>query len=67
MVPSIIIISPQLRLMKDIRDSVVADKFPEFVEKFMKQQFGDGPVPKWIIDALNKVGISLDSTEVVNS
>lgn len=53
--------------MKDIRDSVVADKFPEFVEKFMKQQFGDGPVPKWIIDALNKVGISLDSTEVVNS
>lgn len=30
----------------------------------MKQQFTDGIVPKWIVDALSEVGISLDLPEV---
>ncbi|KAG4071954.1 hypothetical protein HA402_006115 [Bradysia odoriphaga] len=57
----------QLRLMSDIRESIKENKFPEFVKKFMKQQFADGVVPKWIIDALSKVGISLDSPDGENS
>lgn len=53
--------------MNDIRDSIKADKFPQFVKEFMKQQFEDGVVPKWIIDALSEVGISLDTNDVVDS
>lgn len=52
--------------MNDIRDSIKANQFPEFVKKFMKQQFADGVVPKWIVDALNEVKISLDPPEVID-
>ncbi len=53
--------------MNDIRDSIKADEFPQFVKGFMKQQFADGDVPKWIVDALNEVGISLDLPEAADS
>lgn len=53
--------------MNDIRDSIKADKFPQFVNEFMKQQFADGLVPEWIVDALNEVGISLDTPVVTDS
>lgn len=46
--------------MNDMRESIKVDKFPLFVKEFMKQQFADGIVPKWIIDALSEVGVSLD-------
>ena len=32
-------IAYQMRLMKDIRESIVNDKFPEFVQIFMKQYY----------------------------
>lgn len=53
--------------MNDMRESIKANEFPQFVKTFMKQQFPDGAVPKWIIDALSAVGISLDPPDATDS
>ncbi|CAH1388461.1 unnamed protein product [Nezara viridula] len=49
----------QLKLMKDIRESIKEERFPEFVQLFMKKMFEDREVPKWIKDALAAVNIKL--------
>lgn len=49
----------QLRLMKDIRESIMENRYPEFVKSFMQRYFKEEPVPKWIVDALAKVNIHL--------
>ncbi|XP_055308328.1 queuine tRNA-ribosyltransferase catalytic subunit [Sitodiplosis mosellana] len=49
----------QLRLMRDIRESIIEDRFPEFVKTFMAQYFHEKNVPEWIIGALAKVNIQL--------
>lgn len=49
----------KLRLMRDIRESIVNDKFPEFVKAFMQQYYGSEPVPEWITTALARVNIQL--------
>jgi queuine/archaeosine tRNA-ribosyltransferase len=52
----------QLTLMKDIRDAIVRDEFPEFVRGFLKNLYHGNldKVPKWAIDALKEVNISID-------
>lgn len=49
----------QLKLMSDIREAIQSQKYPEFVKDFMKTQYKDKEVPKWIVDALNAVNINL--------
>lgn len=49
----------QQRLMKNIRDSIKEQKFPDFVAKFMLDLHPDKEYPKWIKDALNAVNIQL--------
>lgn len=49
----------QLRLMKTIRDSIAAGKFPEFVAGFFSQLYPEKNYPNWVIDALKTVNISL--------
>ncbi|XP_005104954.1 queuine tRNA-ribosyltransferase catalytic subunit 1 isoform X2 [Aplysia californica] len=49
----------QLRLMKSMRESILADKFPEFVTSFFKDMFPSGEFPQWAVDALDSVGIHL--------
>lgn len=49
----------QLKLMGNIRESITKDEFPQFVKQFMKEHFDDKQVPKWIVEALNKVNITL--------
>ncbi|KAJ2784575.1 Queuine tRNA-ribosyltransferase catalytic subunit 1 [Coemansia javaensis] len=48
----------QMRLMRDIRAAIVADRFPQFVRGFMQTRFGR-TVPRWIVEALRSVGIDL--------
>uniref|UniRef100_A0A0A9XKY3 Queuine tRNA-ribosyltransferase catalytic subunit 1 n=1 Tax=Lygus hesperus TaxID=30085 RepID=A0A0A9XKY3_LYGHE len=50
----------QLRLMRDMRESIKIQQFPQFVRKFMKNMFVDTEVPKWIREALDAVNINLD-------
>ncbi|KAI9590967.1 tRNA-guanine(15) transglycosylase-like protein [Syncephalis fuscata] len=52
-------ISYQMRLMRGIRESIVAGTFPEFVRTFMRNRFGDGNTPEWIVNALKSVNVEL--------
>lgn len=49
----------QLRLMKNIRDSIAAGKFPEFVCEFFLRLYPDKKFPQWIVDALKAVNIDI--------
>ena len=50
----------QLRLMRNIRESIISGKFPEFVQKFMWDNFPDRNYPKWVLDALAAVNVRLE-------
>ncbi|XP_046376211.2 queuine tRNA-ribosyltransferase catalytic subunit 1-like [Haliotis rufescens] len=49
----------QLMLMKGIRESIIEDKFPEFIKEFFRQYFPKGDYPAWTVEALAKVNVSL--------
>ena len=50
-----------MQLMRDIRESIKQDKFPEFIQGFMKMMFPDKSYPDWAVNALASVNIILDS------
>ncbi|RKP24307.1 queuine tRNA-ribosyltransferase 1 [Syncephalis pseudoplumigaleata] len=52
-------ISYQMRLMRGIRESIIAGTFPEFVRTFMVKRFGEGNIPQWIVNAMQSVNIYL--------
>jgi queuine tRNA-ribosyltransferase len=43
--------------MKSIRESIIADKFPEFVQDFMTLRYPKGDYPAWALEALASVNI----------
>ncbi|KAF2905441.1 hypothetical protein ILUMI_00733 [Ignelater luminosus] len=49
----------QVRLMKNIQDSITNGNFPEFVIKFMSDLYPNKNYPSWIIDSLAAVNIKL--------
>jgi len=51
----------QMRLMQDIRTSIVDGTFPNFVRQFVKQQYPQEDTPQWAIDALQDAGNDNDS------
>jgi len=48
----------QLQLMRDMRDAIEADKFPDFVKSYFDELYPEEK-PKWIVDALGSVNIEL--------
>ena len=50
-----------MQLMRDIRESIKQDRFPEFVQGFMKTMFPDNSYPDWAVKALASINIVLDS------
>uniref|UniRef100_A0A8C5JU16 Queuine tRNA-ribosyltransferase catalytic subunit 1 n=1 Tax=Junco hyemalis TaxID=40217 RepID=A0A8C5JU16_JUNHY len=53
-------IAYQMKLMGSIRDSIVQQRFPEFVREFMDTMYGGrGGPPAWAREALESVGITL--------
>ncbi|KAG5681434.1 hypothetical protein PVAND_010870 [Polypedilum vanderplanki] len=48
----------QLQLMRDIREAIDQDKYPEFVKTYMDELYPENK-PQWIVDALNSVNIKL--------
>ena len=52
-------IAYQLRLMIDVRNSIIDGTFPDFVINFMKLQFPEGNYPAWVREALLDAGITL--------
>ena len=53
----------QLNLMSSVREAIRQDRFPSFVQNFMKMQYPNGQYPQWAVDALLKVGVSLEKME----
>lgn len=49
----------QLSLMRDLRQSILEKRFPEFVQLFMEQRFPSGNYDPWIVDALASVNLHL--------
>ncbi|GLH08209.1 Queuine tRNA-ribosyltransferase catalytic subunit [Gryllus bimaculatus] len=49
----------QMKLMRSIRESIKAQKFPEFVQNFMSVLYPEKNYPTWIVDALSAVNIQL--------
>lgn len=50
---------PQLTLMRDLRQSILENRFVEFVREMMRQQYPTGDYDQWVVDALESVNISL--------
>jgi queuine tRNA-ribosyltransferase len=48
----------QLQLMRDMRDAIDNDKFPEFIKTYMDELYPEEK-PKWIVDALKSVNVDL--------
>ncbi|XP_062827469.1 queuine tRNA-ribosyltransferase catalytic subunit 1 isoform X2 [Anolis carolinensis] len=54
-------IAYQLNLMRSIRESIIEQRFPEFVQNFMKTMYGNSDhYPQWATEALDSVGITLE-------
>ncbi|KAK6196223.1 hypothetical protein SNE40_001488 [Patella caerulea] len=49
----------QLRLMKRIRESILEDKFPKFIQTFFTTMFPNKNYPEWAIEALKSVNVNL--------
>lgn len=56
----------QMQLMRDIRESIKKDKFPEFVCSFMNRMYPDRTFPDWVVEALASVNIFLCETQYSN-
>lgn len=48
----------QLQLMRDIRQAISDDKFPEFVKEYMNELYPEEK-PNWIVEALASVNINI--------
>ncbi|KAF9580271.1 hypothetical protein BGW38_003151 [Lunasporangiospora selenospora] len=52
--------SYQLRLMRQIRESIIEDRFPQFIHKFFKDLFKEkSAYPEWAVNALRSVNVDL--------
>jgi len=52
--------------MREMRESIVAGCFPEFVQRFFLKMFPSRNYPSWAVDALNSVNIALQTEDVEN-
>ncbi|KAI9152072.1 Queuine tRNA-ribosyltransferase catalytic subunit [Paramyrothecium foliicola] len=58
----------QLKLMSEVRDAIIEDRFPAYVRQFFKDRYTaespaakDSLYPSWAVEALKGVGVDLDS------
>ena len=49
--------------MKNARQSILEDRFPDFVRKFIKEFHPDCKYPRWVQEALASVNIQLDGAD----
>ncbi|CAM6105480.1 unnamed protein product [Calypogeia fissa] len=52
-------IAYMMKLSKDLHTSILENRFPEFVQNFLKLQFPVGDVPVWVRDAMEVAGIDI--------
>ncbi|CAF1534843.1 unnamed protein product [Rotaria sp. Silwood1] len=49
----------QMRLMSRIRQSIIEERFPDFIKEFVSNYYQDKDIPQWIINSLKSVNIEL--------
>lgn len=50
----------QLRLMREMREAIKKDVFPEWIKEFFNGYFGDkSKYPAWAVNALKSVNVNL--------
>ncbi|KAI5641585.1 queuine tRNA-ribosyltransferase domain-containing protein [Phthorimaea operculella] len=49
----------QMRLMRNMRESIMNGTFPQFVQKFVDEVYPGGNYPIWVVNALSSVGINI--------
>lgn len=49
----------QMRLMRDIRDSIKEQRFPRFIQDYMLTVYPNKDYPTWIVNALGTVNVTL--------
>lgn len=50
----------QLRLMREMREAITKDEFPNYVQQFFKGYFKDpSKYPAWAVNALKSVNVNL--------
>uniref|UniRef100_A0A0B7K0I3 Queuine tRNA-ribosyltransferase catalytic subunit 1 n=2 Tax=Bionectria ochroleuca TaxID=29856 RepID=A0A0B7K0I3_BIOOC len=50
----------QLNLMREVRESIIADRFPEYIKEFFGNLYDDPKdYPSWAIEALQRVNVDL--------
>lgn len=52
-------IAYQMTLMRDIKLSIIEQRFPQFVAAFFHNLYGVKEYPEWAVEALESVGIKL--------
>lgn len=49
-----------MRLVRDMRNAVMEDRFPDYCRSFVRNHFPQSEdVPSWVVDALQEAGVSL--------
>ncbi|KAI8960043.1 Queuine tRNA-ribosyltransferase [Daldinia sp. FL1419] len=55
----------QLDLMRQVRDAIIADRYPAFLRQFFENLYPDkANYPKWAVDALRGVGVDLYDDDI---
>ncbi|XP_074655166.1 queuine tRNA-ribosyltransferase catalytic subunit 1-like [Tubulanus polymorphus] len=54
-------VSYQLNLMKQVRQSIIEDRFPQFIQQFLDKLFPKKDYPDWVRNALASVNVKLES------
>lgn len=49
----------QLNLMREVRESIINDRFPVFIREFFDRLYPEGNYPDWVVDALKTVNVNL--------
>ena len=49
-------------LMRDIRQAILDDRYPDFIKDFMKVVYPAGDYPTWAVDSLASVNVALDAS-----
>ena len=49
--------------MRSIHNSILEDKFPQFIKNFFSEMYPNKDYPHWAIEALESVNVKLDCTD----
>ncbi|XP_071504302.1 queuine tRNA-ribosyltransferase catalytic subunit 1-like [Diadema antillarum] len=52
----------QMRLMRNIRESILEDRFPAFIKDYMRKAYPNEEYPEWIVNSLRSVNVELEKS-----